>query len=82
MFIASLNLCNCFCFRSLHHPNIIALMGYAVDEEHLYLFTNYVHCGDLHQLLYKEAQFSNYIKHVHIYNTLTSIDIQTLSDNP
>ena len=44
-------------------------MGYAVDEEHLYLFTNYVHGGDLHQLLLKEVQFSiKLYQPYHIHN--------------
>ena len=46
-------------------------MGYAVDEEHIYLFTNYVHGGDLHQLLFKEVYSCVFMCcHVHIDNLI------------
>ena len=45
-----------FCYSStLRHPNIVVFMGYALKDEHVYLFTNYVHGGDLYKLLFKEV---------------------------
>ncbi|XP_065893358.1 uncharacterized protein [Dysidea avara] len=39
---------------SLRHPNIVVFMGYSRDEHHIYILTNYVHGGDLFNLLFKE----------------------------
>ncbi|XP_065903207.1 uncharacterized protein [Dysidea avara] len=39
---------------SLCHPNIVVFMGYSRDEHHIYILTNYVHGGDLFNLLFKE----------------------------
>jgi len=30
-------------------------MGYTLDEQNLYMITNYVHGGDLYSLLFKEV---------------------------
>ena len=42
-------------FSTLRHPNIVVFMGFAKDEDNLYIITNYVHGGDLYALLFKQV---------------------------
>ena len=45
--------------RTLKHPNIISLLGYAQNQERIVLIMNYVQGSNLHQLIFgKESQLS------------------------
>lgn len=44
-------------YSLLHHPNIVVFMGYAIEDNHAYICTNYVHGGDLFKLLFKDVSY-------------------------
>ena len=42
-------------YRDLHHPNIVNLLAYAIDEEQVVLVTNYVDGTNLERVIFSKS---------------------------